>query len=125
VTMSHQTLLGEMGLELEDFGGHGIVLRTIPDIWDGLDATSLMESFIDTLVERNHVADVSDVLREQIVLRACKAAVKANHHLSLMELEALCSALAGLEDPFHCPHGRPIFIRFTMRELEKGFRRIV
>lgn len=121
---SARSHLAELGLEFEDFGGRDVVLRTIPDIWEGLDAAALVSEIIHGL-SRSTVPDVRAQLREVVVLRACKAAIKANHRLSMMEMEALCEALPGLNDPFHCPHGRPVFIRLTNRDLEKEFRRIV
>lgn len=115
----------EIGLEFDDFGGQDVILRTIPDIWEGLDAAGLVEGMIENLSSHTQEPDVLATLREVVVLRACKAAIKANHRLSVMEMEALCEALPGLRDPYHCPHGRPVFIRLSNRDLEKGFRRIV
>ncbi|WP_303797994.1 DNA mismatch repair endonuclease MutL [Alicyclobacillus macrosporangiidus] len=117
--------LQEAGLEVEDFGGSDVLVRTIPDIWDGLDAPRLAEEVVRSLAEDGAQADAREALRERIVLRACKAAIKAHDHLSDEEIAALCQALAGLEDPFHCPHGRPVILRLTQHELEKEFRRIV
>lgn len=114
-----------LGLEFEEFGGQDVVLRTIPDIWEGLDAAALVEEMIQNLQQDARQPDVRARLREVVVLRACKAAIKANHRLSMMEMEALCQALPALKDPFHCPHGRPVFIRLTNHDLEKEFRRIV
>ncbi|MCL6453402.1 MAG: DNA mismatch repair endonuclease MutL [Alicyclobacillus sp.] len=121
----HRPLLAEMGLELEPFGGSDYVLRAIPDVWDGLDALTLVQELIAGLSEDGRQADVKRAIRDRIVMRACKAAIKANHRLSDLEMHALCDALAALDDPFHCPHGRPVFLRLTSRQLEKEFRRIV
>jgi DNA mismatch repair protein MutL len=118
-------LLAEMGLEFEPFGGRAVLLRRIPSIWEGLDYQRLVEDFLQSLTELTGRGDVRQVLRDVIVLKACKAAVKANEYLSEMEIDALCQALSTLEDPFHCPHGRPVFIRLSSRDLEKEFRRIV
>jgi DNA mismatch repair protein MutL len=118
-------LLAEMGLEFEPFGGRAVLLRRIPSIWEGLDYQRLVEDFLQSLTELTGRGDVRQVLRDVIVRKACKAAVKANEYLSDMEIDALCKALSTLEDPFHCPHGRPVFIRLSSRDLEKEFRRIV
>jgi DNA mismatch repair protein MutL len=118
-------LLNEMGLEFEPFGGRAVLLRRIPSIWEGLDYQRLVEDFLQSLTELTGRGDVRQVLRDVIVRKACKAAVKANEYLSDMEIDALCKALSTLEDPFHCPHGRPVFIRLSSRDLEKEFRRIV
>ncbi|GMA48886.1 DNA mismatch repair protein MutL [Alicyclobacillus contaminans] len=122
---THRELLAEMGLSLEAFGGRDVVVRTIPTIWEGLDYGQLVEEFLETLAASARLSNVRDVLRDQIVMRACKAAIKANDFLHPLEMEALCEALSTLEDPFHCPHGRPVFLRLTAQQLEKEFRRIV
>ncbi len=118
-------LLVDMGLVFEPFGGREVLLRSIPCIWEGLDYPRLVDDFLQALVEATGKSDVRDVLRERVVTKACKAAVKANEYLSSLEIDALCEALSTLEDPFHCPHGRPVFIRLSSHDLEKEFRRIV
>lgn len=120
-----QALLTELGLEVEPFGGNSFLLRTIPDVWDGLDVDCLIHELLDALAEDVRQVDVQSAVRERIVMRACKAAIKANHRLSEMEMRALCEAFSALDDPFHCPHGRPVLIRMSSRQLEKEFRRIV
>jgi DNA mismatch repair protein MutL len=125
VLMAKSSELGTVGLQFEDFGGRDVLLRTVPDVWDGLDIHQLAEAFVEDVCTWSRVPQLQETIREQIVMRACKAAIKANRHMSSMEIEALCGALSDLEDPFHCPHGRPIFIRLTNHDLEKEFRRIV
>lgn len=56
---------------------------------------------------------------------SCKAAVKGNNRLSAKEVDALIGELLTLDNPYHCPHGRPTIIAMTKRELEKKFKRIV
>ena len=56
---------------------------------------------------------------------SCKAAVKGNQHLSRPEIEELITELLSLDNPYHCPHGRPTIISMTRQELEKKFKRIV
>ncbi|MCL6637467.1 MAG: DNA mismatch repair endonuclease MutL [Alicyclobacillus sp.] len=119
-----QAELQTCGLEVEPFGGSDVVVRSVPDIWEGLDLHRLAEDVLRQLAA-DRSAGVVTALQPQLALQACKAAVKANQRLSLPELEALCSALAEADDPFHCPHGRPVLLRLSQRDLEKGFRRIV
>ncbi|WP_245632740.1 DNA mismatch repair endonuclease MutL [Alicyclobacillus kakegawensis] len=118
-------VLSAMGLELEDFGGREVVLRTVPEIWEGLDAGALAEEVLESLKEHGAGQDVREVIQDRVITRACKAAVKAHQRLSAAEMEALCASLAEAEDPFHCPHGRPVLLKWTNRDLEKGFKRIV
>ena len=56
---------------------------------------------------------------------ACKAAVKANDYLNETEMEKLINDLRYIDDPFHCPHGRPAIIHFSIYELEKMFKRSI
>ena len=60
-----------------------------------------------------------------IATMACKAAVKGNDRLSMEEMESLVEKLRFINDPFHCPHGRPTIIKMTNYEMEKKFKRIV
>jgi DNA mismatch repair protein MutL len=123
--MSKQSTLGELGIEVEAFGGYDVIVRTVPDVWEGLDIQRLLNEVVHALPELDRHPDIASVLRDHIVMKACKAAIKANWNLSSIEMEALCQSLSELEDPFHCPHGRPVFIRLSSRDLEKEFRRIV
>lgn len=62
---------------------------------------------------------------EKVASMSCKAAVKGNNRLSYPEIEELLDELLSLENPYHCPHGRPTIIAMTKYELEKKFKRIV
>ena len=62
---------------------------------------------------------------EKVASMSCKAAVKGHEHLSMPEIETLIKDLLSLENPYHCPHGRPTIIRMTQYELDKKFKRIV
>ena len=66
-----------------------------------------------------------DLIAEKVASMSCKAAVKGNSRLSRTEVEVLIGELLQLENPYHCPHGRPTIISMTKRELEKKFKRIV
>lgn len=124
--IEHQAAYEAMGLVYEPFGGYDVIVRNIPDIWEGLDyARLIQDTFADCDSSRVKLQNVQEALRESIVMRACKAAIKANWYLSDAEMQALCESLSNLADPFHCPHGRPVFLRLSARDLEKGFRRIV
>ena len=69
--------------------------------------------------------DGHDMILEKIASMSCKAAIKGNNQLSRPEIEALLEELLSLENPYHCPHGRPTIIAMTKYELEKKFKRIV
>ena len=67
----------------------------------------------------------ADIIAEKLASMSCKAAVKGNHAMSREEAQALIDELLTLENPYHCPHGRPTVIVMSRRELEKRFGRIV
>ncbi|GMA61463.1 DNA mismatch repair endonuclease MutL [Alicyclobacillus fastidiosus] len=118
--------LSQLGLTIDPFGGYDVVVRTVPDVWEGLDVHALVEETIARIPSAGaSTDDFFQTMHDVIATRACKAAVKANWYLSQEELEALCHALTEADDPFHCPHGRPIFLQWTGKQLEKEFKRIV
>ena len=66
-----------------------------------------------------------DLIDEKVASMSCKAAVKGHMKLSVSEVDTLIGELLTLENPYHCPHGRPTIIAMSKRELEKKFKRIV
>ncbi len=65
-----------------------------------------------------------DVKYDKIASIACKAAVKANDKLSDVEILSLLEELRYIDEPFTCPHGRPTIIKYSLKEIEKSFKRI-
>lgn len=113
-----------IGLEYETFGDRAFMIRSIPDVWEGMDIEMLVRDVFMELLETQGVAQATD-LEDRVMMRACKAAVKAHQPLSQMEMNALMRALSGLENPFTCPHGRPTAIRMDRKQLEREFKRTV
>ena len=117
-------VFADSGFVIEEFGGNTIALKEVPYFLGKLDAKNFLLSIIDNLKNLGSGKAV-DVKVNKIATMACKAAVKANDYLTQIEMEKLISDLRYLDNPFNCPHGRPIIIKFTEYELEKRFRRIV
>ena len=113
-----------VGYEFSSFGGNEIALSAIPDNLFHIDAKDL---FLNTILSLSEVGSKKnpDLILEKVASMSCKAAVKGHDHLSLPEIETLISDLLSLENPYHCPHGRPTIIRMTHYELDKKFKRIV
>ena len=80
---------------------------------------------LDNLADGISSYNAPDLIAEKVASMSCKAAVKGNARLSTKEVETLIGELLNLENPYHCPHGRPTIISMTKRELEKKFKRIV
>lgn len=112
------------GFVIEEFGGNTIALKEVPYFLGKLDAKNFLLSIIDNLKNLGSGRTV-EVKLNKIATMACKAAVKANDYLTQIEMEKLISDLRYIDNPFNCPHGRPIIIKFTEYELDKKFRRIV
>lgn len=115
-----QKLLAELGLELEEFGSSSFLLRSVPSTladqggsWKG-EILEIAESSRKTTGRRE----------QALITLSCKGAVKAGQFLSEREMRALVDGLAAVENPFTCPHGRPIIVRLEEQELLKRFGRI-
>ena len=80
---------------------------------------------IDDLADGINTSMTPDLIDEKVASMSCKAAVKGNNRLSAKEVDALIGELLTLDNPYHCPHGRPTIIAMTKRELEKKIKRIV
>ena len=112
------------GFIIEKFGGNTIAIKDVPYFLGKLDARNLFINILDNIKSLGS-GKTTEVKYNRIATLACKAAVKANDYLNEMEMERLINDLRYIEDPFHCPHGRPVIIKFTNYELDKKFRRIV
>lgn len=114
-----------IGFEIEEFGQDSYAVRAVPDNLFSIAKKDLLIQMLDSLsdeITRNLSPDLID---EKIASMSCKAAVKGNMKLSIQEVNALIGELLSLDNPYHCPHGRPTIIAMTKRELEKKFKRIV
>ena len=112
------------GFLLEEFGGNSLAIMEVPYFVGKLNPDKLLLSIIDNLMELGS-GKTTEVKYDALATMAWKAAVKGNDSLSQNEMEKLINDLRYIDDPFHCPHGRPTIIKFTNFELEKKFKRIV
>jgi DNA mismatch repair protein MutL len=113
----------QMGFDYDMIGNREIALRSVPAF---LDSGKSKEMLLNLLVIFNSELPRTD---EAVLLAlstaACKAAVKAHDRLDALEVKKLIDDLVLLENPFHCPHGRPIIVRYSKKDLEKEFKRII
>lgn len=112
------------GFIIENFGGKTISIKEVPYFLGKLDAKNLFINILDNIKSLG-TGKTTEVKYNRIATLACKAAVKANNYLNEHEMEKLINDLRYIDDPFHCPHGRPVIIKFTNYDLDKKFRRIV
>ena len=114
-----------IGFEIEPFGSEEYAVRAVPDNLFGIAKKELLMEMIDDLGDGLNTSMTPDLIDEKVASMSCKAAVKGNNRLSAQEVDALIGELLTLDNPYHCPHGRPTIIAMTKRELEKKFKRIV
>lgn len=114
-----------IGFEIEHFGGKEYAVRAVPANLFGIAKKELLLEMLDSLSDGANTSMTPDLIDERVASLSCKAAVKGNSRLSAREVDTLIGELLLLENPYHCPHGRPTIISMTKRELEKKFKRIV
>lgn len=125
ILKEHLPVFANIGFEIEAFGGDSYAVRAVPDNLFGIAKKELFIEMLDGLVDGINPSIAPDLIAEKIASMSCKAAVKGNSRLSAAEVEVLIRELLKLDNPYHCPHGRPTIIAMTKRELEKKFKRIV
>ncbi len=114
----------DLGFEVEEFGGNEYAIRAIPL---ELYLNDPKDMFLETLNElaETGLTGTPEIIRQRIATMACKASIKGNMKVSLTEMDALLDELLTLENPYHCPHGRPTIFSMSKYEIEKKFKRIV
>lgn len=118
-------IFSKLGYQIEHFGGREYAVTGVPAHLPSIGTRELLTEIIDTLAEEVGRARKPEILLDKIASMSCKAAVKGNQKLPAEQVQELLKELMALENPYHCPHGRPTMIRMTKKELEKRFKRIV
>lgn len=122
--LKHEEDFEALGFMIEEFGGNDYAIRGVPLDLYGYEEKEFFREILDELADES-VTGTPESIRIRIATMACKAAVKGNMHMSREEAEQLIDELLTLDNPYHCPHGRPTIISMTKYELEKKFKRIV
>lgn len=120
----HQEALQKVGLFLESFGEQAYIIRSHPSWFPYGKEEEIIRELVEQVI-RNGKINIESIREESAILMACKRSIKANHHLSRVDMDKLMEELRTCKDPFTCPHGRPIMIHFTKNEIEKMFKRIM
>ena len=112
------------GYEVEPFGGKEFAITAIPADFEAIDMKSM---FLDMLDDFTNISgrEAPELILEKVASMSCKAAIKGGDSISRAEAEQLIDELLSLENPYHCPHGRPTIISMSKYEIEKKFKRIV
>lgn len=124
IKLKEQTdLLQEAGIYLEEFGPNSFIVRAHPTWYPAGQEESIIREMIDMLLLTGSVS-VKKFREATAIMMSCKRSIKANHHLNEAQARVLLSDLAQCENPFNCPHGRPVLIHFSNSDMEHMFKRI-
>ena len=122
ILLENRSLLDELGFEIQEFGENTIMIRQIPMDLDSTQAAEALESLAADLL--NGCKEQRNTMRDTLLHTvACKAAIKAGWQTSEQELRRLAEQVLSRDDLKHCPHGRPICITLSKKQLEKQFKR--
>jgi DNA mismatch repair protein MutL len=120
----HRADLDRLGFDVEDFGGGTMRLSAVPALLDLGEAEAALRALAEDLEGLDRGAHVEDALRRIAATTACHAAVKANQALGYEKMVHILDELRRTAYSSVCPHGRPVVLRLTRREIEKNFQRI-
>lgn len=118
--LSNLDAFTRLGFDIEAFGMNDIIIRSVPILFDRPAGKSFVESLIEKIEGQNDLSTLQD---DEIIMQSCKAAIKANHRVDHLEVKQMLKDLRNLEDPYTCPHGRPIIIAIHEYEIERKFKR--
>ncbi|BBO89990.1 DNA mismatch repair endonuclease MutL [Desulfosarcina ovata] len=117
--------LDRYGLEIEPFGGNTFVVKAMPTQLDSGKISTLVTQLVEKTAEIGVRADTDAIMDGCLMVMACHNAIRAHQRLSEVQIKAMLEQLDDCDNPSHCPHGRPIWIRWELKDLEKQFQRIV
>lgn len=123
VLKEHLDTFELLGFDIEEFGGNEYAIRSVPMDLYGYNEQTLFLSVLDELCEDDNKGTLT--IEQKIASMSCKAAVKGNNRISKEEMISLIDQLLELENPYHCPHGRPTIISMSKYEIEKKFKRVL
>jgi len=120
----HAITLERIGMEIEEFGGESVRLSSVPALLEPSECEAAVRALADDLEGLGTGTGVDEPLRRIAATMACHAAVKANYPLTLDKMRYILDELRRTAYSSVCPHGRPVVLRLTRREIEKNFHRI-
>lgn len=119
----HEQELADVGLTVTPFGPTTVIIREHPTWFENSQEEATIREMIDWIL-RDGTLTVASFRERAAIMMSCKRAIKANMHLSDMQAKSLLKRLALAENPYNCPHGRPVLTQLTVTEMEKMFKRI-
>lgn len=122
IVMENIDLLHKLHINAEPFGNNTIKITTIPYFFKRIDLKVYVDDVINQIITNKSINE-NMLVDYAIATAACKASIKANTYLTILEMEAIVNDLLNCQDPYTCPHGRPTMIKYSKYELEKFFKR--
>ena len=116
--------LSENGFEVEPMGPRSVAIQAVPAGVTGNDAEKLLTEILDGIERENAAISIETLQAKIAASTACHAAIKVNMPLDQTKMEWLLAALAKTDCPMSCPHGRPVVLRYSVKEIERAFHRI-
>jgi DNA mismatch repair protein MutL len=117
--------LAGLGIRVEPFGGTSFVIKAVPVLVEEKQVGPMVVEMVEKISRANGTGIKDDWLEDALATMACHRSVRGGQSMSLKEMTALVAQLFTCENPMHCPHGRPVFVSFDARSLEKLFKRVV
>jgi DNA mismatch repair protein MutL len=122
--LEHHDLLAELGVKIEPFGGHTLLVAGYPAMLANMNPVEVLRALLERIIAEGKQPDRRDLLDDLLHTIACKAAIKAGDRLAPDEIATLLEQRHLIDDAHHCPHGRPAALIFTREELDKQFKRL-
>lgn len=124
VLQQYKQVFEKIGFRMESFGDRDYLITGVPADFLNLASKELFLEMLDSFMQKGH-PDKPELVLDHCATMACKAAVKGNHMLTFAEAKHLIEQMLQMDQPYHCPHGRPTTISMSKHELEKKFKRII
>ena len=118
-------MLTPLGFDIEPFGGTTFAIQAAPVMLLQGEIGPVIREILETALSAGRAAAPDAVLDDSVKIMACHGAIRANQALNDKQIKGLLTELDECQNPAHCPHGRPTWLRWELRTLEKSFMRIV
>lgn len=124
ILKEHEQALQQVGVFLEEFGHGSFIVREYPTWFPQESTQEIIEELIEQVLATKKT-DIKKLREDAAIMMSCKKSIKANYYLTKQQMEQLLQDLRNAENPFTCPHGRPVLVHFSTYEVEKMFKRVM
>jgi DNA mismatch repair protein MutL len=119
----NQKLFPKLGLEIDQLGATGLVIRSVPKLLLNADIAQLLRDVLSDLIEAGNSDRIEQTINETLSSMACYGSVRANRKLTIEEMNGLLREMEHTERSGQCNHGRPTWIQLSLQELDRWFKR--